>query len=99
MVRARATPNPTSNRTDRAVPNVQAPAENYGERQAQRGFTKSCSSRRSPSKAVPLLLQLPAVLRPTPGPSRSDRWRSDTGSAPRKRTGACPVPSPNESTE
>jgi hypothetical protein len=32
MVRARS---PQSNRTDRNVPNVQAPAENYGERQQQ----------------------------------------------------------------
>jgi hypothetical protein len=47
MVRARQ-PNPASNRTDRNVPNVQAPAEVYGERQQQRAAQQAVPIAQAP---------------------------------------------------
>lgn len=50
MVRAR---NPAANRTDLAVPNVQAPAQEYGERQAQQAAQRAVPVAAPPGQPSP----------------------------------------------
>ena len=65
MVRAR---NPASNRTDLAVPNVEAPAQVYGERQAQQAAQRAVPVAAPPSGPTPSPAPGGAAPTPPPGP-------------------------------
>ena len=71
MVRART---PQSNRTDRNVPNVQAPAEQYGERSQQQAAQRAVPVAAPPGQ--PGAPSPAAASAPTPAPS------GPTGGAP-----------------
>ena len=92
MVRARATPNPTSNRTDRAVPNVQAPAENYGERQAQQASQRAVPVA-APPQGGPTPSPTPGGAPPTPAPTGPTGGAPTPGLPPVSGPGILSIPS------
>jgi hypothetical protein len=90
VVRARS---PQSNRTDRAVPNVEAPAQNYGERQQQQAA----------QRAVPVAAPLggptpsptPGGAAPTPAPTGPSGGAPSPGLPPVSGPGILPFLHPS----
>lgn len=70
MVRARQ-PSPTANRSDLAVPNVQAPAQQYGERQQQQAAQQAVPIARPPGtpSTAPATPTPGSAAPPTPPPT------------------------------
>jgi hypothetical protein len=89
MVRARATPNPANNRTDRNVPNVQAPSQQYGERQQQQA-----AQRAVPIAQPPGIPQSAAPSTPAPTGTPSTPQGQPSGPAGPVGQGLPPVSGP-----